>query len=87
MLASMIRYDRGGAILLGLLVVAAVVVPVCNLYFPEDSPLHISTYTVTLLGKYLCFALLALSPNRGRRSGYPPNQIARRGHAPWSGSG
>ena len=61
MLASMIRYDRGGAILLGLLVVAAVVVPVCNLYFPEDSPLHMSTYTVTLLGKYLCFALLALS--------------------------
>ena len=61
MLASMIRYDRGGAILLGLLVVAAVVVPVCNLYFPEDSPLHMSTYAVTLLGKYLCFALLALS--------------------------
>ena len=32
-----------------------------NLVFPEDSILHVSTYTITLLGKYLCFALLALS--------------------------
>jgi urea transport system permease protein len=34
---------------------------VLNLLVPVDSFLHISTYTVTLLGKYLCFALLALS--------------------------
>ncbi len=32
-----------------------------NLLVPESSPLHVSTYTITLLGKYLCFALLALS--------------------------
>nr|WP_317932072.1 urea ABC transporter permease subunit UrtC [Halioxenophilus sp. WMMB6] len=32
-----------------------------NLLFPEGSLLHVSTYTITLLGKYLCFALLALS--------------------------
>jgi urea transport system permease protein len=53
--------DRGGAILLALLLTAAVVVPVCNLLVPENSALHISTYTVTLLGKYLCYALLALA--------------------------
>ncbi len=53
--------DRGGAILLSLLLLAAVVVPLCNLVIPEGSPLHISTYTVTLLGKYLCYALLALA--------------------------
>jgi urea transport system permease protein len=34
---------------------------VCNRLVPEDSFFHVSTYTITLLGKYLCFALLALS--------------------------
>ena len=34
---------------------------ICNQIFPQDSLLHVSTYTVTLLGKYLCLALLALS--------------------------
>ncbi len=32
-----------------------------NLVFSPDSMLHVSTYTITLLGKYLCFALLALA--------------------------
>lgn len=53
--------DRGGMIVLGLIVLMAIVVPVCNLLVPSDSAFHISTYTVTLLGKFLCFALLALS--------------------------
>jgi urea transport system permease protein len=53
--------DRAGAVLLGLLLLAAIVVPVCNLLVPDSSALHISTYTVTLLGKYLCYALLALA--------------------------
>ena len=46
---------------IGLLVVLCIVVPVANLLIPESSSLHISTYTVTLLGKYLCFALLAIA--------------------------
>jgi len=33
----------------------------CNLYVPEQSAFHVSTYTITLLGKYLSFALLALA--------------------------
>merc|ERR1712005_55725 len=28
---------------------------------PQDSALHVSAFTVTLLGKYLCYALLALA--------------------------
>src|SRR3569832_3037592 len=40
--------------------VVAVTVVVLNLAVPEGSPLHVSTYTVTLLGKYLCYALLAI---------------------------
>lgn len=53
--------DRGGAVLLSVLLAAAVIVPVLNLAVPADSALHMSTYTVTLLGKYLCYALLALA--------------------------
>jgi urea transport system permease protein len=33
----------------------------CNLWVPVDSSFYVSTYTITLLGKYLCYALLALS--------------------------
>lgn len=32
-----------------------------NLLVPEASPLHVSTYTITLLGKYLSYAMLALA--------------------------
>ncbi|MGH1440038.1 MAG: urea ABC transporter permease subunit UrtC [Cellvibrionaceae bacterium] len=53
--------DKGGQWFLGLLGIATLCVMVGNLLIPQDSALHISTYTVTLFGKYLCFALLALS--------------------------
>lgn len=33
----------------------------CNLLVPAGSVFHISTYTITLLGKYLSYALLALA--------------------------
>ncbi len=45
----------------GILLLLAVLVPILNLGTAEGSTLHVSTYTVTLLGKYLCYALLALS--------------------------
>jgi urea transport system permease protein len=52
--------DRGGSIMLALLGIGCVVVPVFNLLVPESSWLHLSTYTVTLWGKYLTYALLAM---------------------------
>jgi urea transport system permease protein len=61
LLTRFFHSDRGGSILLGLLFLAALLVPVLNLAVPESSPLHLPTYTVTLLGKYLCYALLALA--------------------------
>ncbi len=57
----LLKGDRGGQIFMFLLMVAAVAVPVMNLLLPDTHPLHISTFTVTLLGKYLAYALLALS--------------------------
>jgi urea transport system permease protein len=53
--------DTGSKVFFGLLGIITLIVVVGNLMIPQDSALHVSTYTVTLLGKYLCFALLALS--------------------------
>jgi len=53
--------DRKAGIVLGILALAAVLVPVMTLAVPPDSPWHLSIFTVSLLGKYLCFALLALA--------------------------
>ena len=53
--------DTGGRILIAILLCGCVVFPVFNLLVPQSSAFHISTYLVTLFGKYLCFALLALA--------------------------
>jgi len=53
--------DTAGKVLIAVLAAAALVVPACNLLAPDGSFFHLSTFTVTLLGKYLAFALLALS--------------------------
>jgi len=53
--------SRTTVVLLSLLLTAAVVVPVCNLVVPDSSLFHVSTFTMALWGKYLCYALLAVS--------------------------
>lgn len=58
---AFIQNDKPGLVLLAVLMVLSIVVPLCNLVFPADHALHISTYTVTLLGKYLTLALLAVA--------------------------
>jgi len=61
LLLNALATDRGGKIFLGILLVVAVIIPVFNLAVPESSAWHVSTYTVTLTGKYLCYALLAIA--------------------------
>jgi urea transport system permease protein len=53
--------DGRGWIFLAILGVAAIAVPLLNLMVPASSPFHVSTSMVALWGKYLCYALLALS--------------------------
>src|SRR4029450_2469373 len=53
--------DRGGAVLLATIAATAVAVPLLNLAVPSSSPFHLSTYALTLIGKYLCYAILALA--------------------------
>jgi urea transport system permease protein len=62
MIGPLIRsLDRGAIWFLLLLGAIAIAVPALNLLFPPSSPLHVPTYLVSLFGKYVCFALLALS--------------------------
>src|SRR5262244_952981 len=53
--------DRSATVFLVLLAAFAIAIPVLNLLMPAGSPLHVSTYLVSLFGKYACYALLALS--------------------------
>ena len=53
--------DRGGASMLALIAAVAIAAPVLNLAVPASSPLHLSTYALTLIGKYMCYAMLALA--------------------------
>jgi urea transport system permease protein len=54
-------FDRTALVVLALIAAAAIAVPVLNLAVPPGSPFHVSDHLVPLIGKYLCFALLALS--------------------------
>jgi urea transport system permease protein len=40
---------------------AVVVVPIAAIWMPEGSPFHASSFSLTLIGKILCFALAALA--------------------------
>ncbi len=53
--------DRGAVAFLLIMGAIAVLVPVLNLAVPPSSPFHLSAYYVALFGKYLCYAILALS--------------------------
>ncbi|MDX1757840.1 MAG: urea ABC transporter permease subunit UrtC, partial [Marinobacter sp.] len=53
--------ERSTQLFLGVLFAAVALVTLLHLVFPEGHALHVSAYTVTLLGKYLCYALLAVA--------------------------
>ncbi|MEM9627339.1 MAG: urea ABC transporter permease subunit UrtC [Pseudomonadota bacterium] len=53
--------DRSGWIFLAIIALVAVVVPAMNLLATPGSTFHLPTYAVSLIGKYLTYALLALS--------------------------
>jgi len=53
--------SKGGNIFLILLLAGTAFAAVGNLLVPPESAMHVDTYTITLLGKYLSFALLAMA--------------------------
>ena len=55
------RFDKLSAWFIIIMSAIAIFVPLSNLMLPASSPLHVPTYAVALIGKYLCYALLAIS--------------------------
>lgn len=53
--------DTKGLVFLITLAAAAILVPVLFLAVPAGSKLHVPAYLVALIGKYLCYALLAIA--------------------------
>jgi urea transport system permease protein len=51
----------GWAVFLGLLLTVGLLIPVLNLWLPVGHPLHMSDFTVALVGKIMCFAICALA--------------------------
>lgn len=63
MISSFILRALEGRIVttVAIILAVAVLVPASNLLLPPESALHIPTYVMSLMGKYLCYALLALA--------------------------
>jgi urea transport system permease protein len=55
------RFDRGARWFLAILATVAIAVPMLNQAVPDSSAFHLSAYGVTLIGKYLCYGMLALA--------------------------
>ncbi|MGX7741358.1 urea ABC transporter permease subunit UrtC [Rhodopseudomonas parapalustris] len=53
--------DRGATLFLVVLAAIGILLPLLNLLTPETSALHVPTYLISLFGKYVCYAILALS--------------------------
>src|SRR5688572_22088829 len=53
--------DKKAIWLIAILVIVAIAIPVGNLVIPRGQFGHVPIYVVTLFGKYLCYAILALS--------------------------
>src|SRR6187399_3786020 len=60
-LLSLLVGERGTAVFLAIVAIVGVIVPVLHLGPAEGSALHLTGYTMTLVGKYMTYALLAVA--------------------------
>ncbi|CAH0530047.1 hypothetical protein VHP8226_03775 [Vibrio hippocampi] len=58
---SALRGDKGGQITVLTILAAIIFIPMANTLLPVGHPLHVETFTISLMGKYLSYALLALA--------------------------
>jgi urea transport system permease protein len=54
-------FTRTGWIALVAVTLVLAAVPCLNLFFPDGSALHLSSFVVALLGKFMCYAIAALA--------------------------
>jgi len=55
------RFEKTGIAFIVIIAAMAIFVPLSNLLLPTSSPLHVPTHIMSLMGKYLCYAILAIS--------------------------
>src|SRR6187399_3053224 len=60
-LLSLLVGERGTAVFLAIVAIIGIVVPVLHLVPAEGSAMQLSGYTMTLIGKYMTYALLAVA--------------------------
>ena len=60
-LLTLLVGERGTAVFLAIVAIVGIVVPVLHLVPDEGSVLQLSGYTMTLIGKYMTYALLAVA--------------------------
>ena len=58
---SLIKNDKKGFSILGFVWIFVLLILMGNTFFEDGNSLYVGTNTVTLFGKYLCYALLAVS--------------------------
>ncbi|SMF12656.1 amino acid/amide ABC transporter membrane protein 2, HAAT family (TC 3.A.1.4.-) [Alteromonadaceae bacterium Bs31] len=56
-----LQNDIFGRYVLSFVIIIGTVIPLLNVFAPEGSMFDITTFTMTLMGKILCFAILALA--------------------------
>src|SRR5437868_2044637 len=44
-------------------ILALIVLPCLNAFVPQESSFHVTTFTLSVYGKYLCYAVLAMGVN------------------------
>ena len=52
---------KGWAMFLVTFIFIGLIAPILNLWIPTESPLHLSDYVVSLIGKIMCYAICALA--------------------------
>src|SRR6187399_1688056 len=60
-LLSLLVGERGTAVFLAMVAIVGIIVPVLHLVPAEGSAMQLSGYTMTLIGKYMTYALLAVA--------------------------
>lgn len=60
-IVSQLHSRRGWTTLVSVLLVLGVLVPALNLYLPPDSALQVPDYVVTIMGKFACYAMVAVA--------------------------
>jgi urea transport system permease protein len=55
------RFEKTGLAFIIIVAALAIYVPLSNLLLPASSPFHVPTHVMSLMGKYLCYAILAIS--------------------------